>query len=50
MYAFIQIHAPYAYIDTYVEMPNKTDNPTVSKKCSFTGSWEEALISQTPTL
>lgn len=31
----------------YVEMSNKGYNPPVSKKCRFTESWEEALISQT---
>lgn len=40
------IHVP-VYVDMYVEMSNKSYNTPVSKKCSFTGSWEEALISQT---
>lgn len=36
--------------DMYVEIANKSHNPVVSKECSFTESWEKALISQTATL
>lgn len=38
------------YRDMYVAMSDKSYNHAVSKKSSFTGSWEEALISQTLTL
>ena len=40
----------HMYIDVYVEMSNESYNPAVCKKCSFTESWEEALISQTLNL